>query len=165
MEYDPSQFSGTAPYYLRGRPPYSADLGRVLAEELGLDGTGTLVDVGAGPGTLAAQLAPLVDRVVVVEPDAGMLAEARRHLAASRVEHADLVAATAEQLPRLGVAPVRLVTFGQSFHRVDRLPVAEACTTCSSRAAPWCWSPTTTCGRRAGRCPASRRSRTRRSAS
>lgn len=126
VEYDPSQFTGTAPYYLRGRPPYSADLSRVLAEELGLDGTGILVDVGAGPGTLAAELGPLVERVVVVEPDAGMLAEARAHLAARGVGHADFVQATAEELPTLGLSPVRLVTFGQSFHRVDRLPVAEA---------------------------------------
>lgn len=123
VEYDPSQFTGTAPYYLRGRPPYSADLSRVLAERLGLDGTGILVDVGSGPGTLAAELAPLVARVIVVEPDAGMLAEARRHLAGREVE---FIQATAEELPTLGLPPVRLVTFGQSFHRVDRIPVAEA---------------------------------------
>lgn len=90
MEYDPTQFTGTAAYYLRGRPPYSAELCSVLTDELGLDGTGTLVDVGAGPGTLAAELAPLVGRVVVVEPDAGMLTEARRHLADRGVE-ADFV--------------------------------------------------------------------------
>jgi SAM-dependent methyltransferase len=126
VEYDPSQFTGTAPYYLAGRPPYSADLGRVLAEELGLDGTGTLVDVGAGPGILAAELGPLVERVVVVEPDAGMLAEARRHLATRGLTQVDFIQATAEELPKLGLSPARLVTFGQSFHRVDRLPVAEA---------------------------------------
>ena len=126
MEYDPSQFTGTAPYYLRGRPPYSADLSRVLAEELGLDGTGTLVDVGAGPGILAAELGSLVERVVVVEPDAGMLAEARRHLATRGLAQVDFIQATAEELPKLGLSPARLVTFGQSFHRVDRLPVAEA---------------------------------------
>jgi SAM-dependent methyltransferase len=126
VEYDPSQFTGTAPYYLRGRPPYSADLSRLLAEHLDLDGTGTLVDVGAGPGTLAAELGPLFEHVVVVEPDPGMLAEARRHLAERKVSHAELVQATAEELPTLGLSPARVVTFGQSFHRVDRLPVAEA---------------------------------------
>lgn len=126
MEYDPSQFAGTAPYYLRGRPPYSADLCRTLVHELGLDGTGTLVDVGAGPGTLAAELAALFERVVVVEPDAGMLAEARRHLEAGGIRHAAYCRATAEELRGLGLAPARVVTFGQSFHRVDRLPVAEA---------------------------------------
>ena len=38
--YDPTQFNGAARYYRQGRPPYSADLGGVLARELGLDGTG-----------------------------------------------------------------------------------------------------------------------------
>lgn len=126
MEYDPTQFTGTATHYLRGRPPYSADLSRVLAEELGLDGTGTLVDVGAGPGTLAAELGHLVADVVVVEPDPGMLAEARHHLTERGLERVDFVQATAEDLPGLGLPRARLVTFGQSFHRVDRLPVAAA---------------------------------------
>jgi hypothetical protein len=126
MEYDPSQFRGSAQYYLRGRPPYSARLAAVLAEALGLDGTGTLVDVGAGPGTLSAQLGNLFERVVVVEPDPDMLAEARRHLAEHQVGPAEFVQATAEELPRLGLAGARVVAFGQSFHRVDRISVANA---------------------------------------
>lgn len=126
MEYDPTQFTGTAPFYLRGRPPYSAALTAVLTEELGLDGTGVLVDVGAGPGTLAAALAPLFERVILVEPDEGMLDEARSHLAAGGVDRADFVRATAEELSSLGLPTPRVVTFGQSFHRVDQLPVAEA---------------------------------------
>jgi len=44
MEYDPTQFGGTARYYRRGRPPYSAQLGDVLARELGVDGNGGAVD-------------------------------------------------------------------------------------------------------------------------
>ncbi|HEX7355114.1 MAG TPA: hypothetical protein VF288_09815, partial [Mycobacteriales bacterium] len=34
--------------------------------------------------------------------------------------------ATAEELPGLRLSPARVVTFGQSFHRTDRLAVAEA---------------------------------------
>ncbi len=48
VEYDPTQFNGTARYYRQGRPPYSAQLTDVLARELKLDGTGQLLDVGAG---------------------------------------------------------------------------------------------------------------------
>ena len=126
MEYDPTQYLGAASYYLRGRPPYSAELPRVLADELGLDGTGHLVDVGSGPGTVGVQLAGLFERVTLVEPDPGMLAEARTHAAASTAAGSiGFVRATAEQLPRLGLAPVRTVTFGQSFHRTDRLVVAD----------------------------------------
>ena len=125
MEYDPTQYLGTAPYYLRGRPGYSAEMPRVLAEELGLDGTGHLVDVGSGPGIVGVQLAPLFDQVTLVEPDPDMLAEARSHAAAAGVGRVDFVRATAEQLPELGLRRPRVVTFGQSFHRTDRAVVAE----------------------------------------
>ncbi len=126
MEYDPTQYLGAAPFYLRGRPGYSADLADVLVGELGLDGTGHLVDVGSGPGTVGVQLARLFDRVTLVEPDPGMLAEARVHAAAAGLSSVDFVRATAEDLPELGLRPVRTVTFGQSFHRTNRGVVAEA---------------------------------------
>jgi SAM-dependent methyltransferase len=126
VEYDPTQYLGAAPYYLRGRPSYSADLPSVLADELDLDGTGQLVDVGSGPGIVGLQLTGLFERVTLVEPDPGMLAEARAQAAAAGVSSVDLVRATAEELPGLGLRPARVVTFGQSFHRTNRLVVAEA---------------------------------------
>ncbi len=98
-EYDPTQFSGTARYYRQGRPPYSAQLGDVLAGGLGLDGTGYLLDVGSGPGTVGVQLAPLFERVTLLEPDADMLAEARAHAATESVTAVDFVRATAEDCP------------------------------------------------------------------
>jgi ubiquinone/menaquinone biosynthesis C-methylase UbiE len=125
VEYDPTQYLGAAPYYLRGRPGYSADLPRVLADELGLDGTGHLVDVGSGPGTVAVQLASLFDHVTLLDPDPHMLAESRAHAAAAGLCAVDFVRATAEELPGLGLSPVRVVTFGQSFHRTNRLVVAK----------------------------------------
>lgn len=126
MEYDPTQFGGAAGYYLCGRPPYSAQLGQVLARELGLDGTGRLLDVGSGPGTVGVQLARLFKHVTLLEPDPGMLAEARAHAAAHGLTAVDFVQATAEDLPGLGLPPMRVVTFGQSFHRTDRVRVAAA---------------------------------------
>lgn len=125
MEYDPTQYLGAAPYYLRGRPGYSADLPSVLANELRLDGTGHLVDVGSGPGTVGVQLAALFDHVTLVEPDPDMLAEARAHAGAAGLSLVEFVRATAEELSGLGLSPVRVVTFGQSFHRMNRLLVAE----------------------------------------
>ena len=126
VEYDPTQYLGAAPYYLRGRPGYSAELPRVLADELNLDATGHLVDVGSGPGVVGIQLAPLFARVTLVEPDPQMLSEARTHAAATGVTSIDFVRATAEELPDLGLGPVQVVTFGQSFHRTSRLAVAES---------------------------------------
>jgi SAM-dependent methyltransferase len=125
VEYDPTQYLGAAPYYLRGRPGYSAELASVLADELGLDGTGHLVDVGSGPGTVGVQLAGLFDHVTLLEPDPDMLAQARSHAAAAGLSWFDFVGVTAEDLPELGLSPARLVTFGQSFHRTNRLVVIE----------------------------------------
>jgi ubiquinone/menaquinone biosynthesis C-methylase UbiE len=126
MEYDPTQFSGTARYYRQGRPPYSAQLADVLARELRLDGAGRLLDVGSGPGTVGVELAPLFEHVTLLEPDADMLAEARAHAEAAGLTAIDFVKATAEDLPRLGLQSMRVVAFGQSFHRTDRVRVAEA---------------------------------------
>lgn len=125
MDYDPTQYLGSAAHYLVGRPPYSAELGDVLARELGLDGAGHLLDVGCGPGVIAVQLAPLFERVTAIDPDPDMVLEARRHATASGLT-IDVRQARAEDIGILGIPSMRVVTFGQSFHRVDRTPVAEA---------------------------------------
>ncbi|PRZ42717.1 methyltransferase family protein [Antricoccus suffuscus] len=124
MDYDPSQYLGSAPHYLIGRPPYSAELADVVARELELDGSGHLLDVGCGPGVLAVQLAPLFELVTAIDPDPDMIAEARRHATAHAVT-LELRRARAEDIGMLDLPPMRVVTFGQSFHRVSRTPVAE----------------------------------------
>jgi SAM-dependent methyltransferase len=123
--YDPAAFRGAAPYYTVGRPAYSPQLCETLRGELGLDGAGRLLDVGCGPGTLALQLAPLFEEVVGLDPEPGMLREARRAARAQGVDHVRWIKGVAEDIDRLGVGPCRLVTFGQSFHRTDRQRVAD----------------------------------------
>src|SRR5690242_18987392 len=56
MPYDPTIYQGSATYYIHGRPAYSPALVPTLAAELGLDGSGRLLDVGCGPGVLAIAL-------------------------------------------------------------------------------------------------------------
>src|SRR5438045_581405 len=75
---DPDLFRGTAWFYARYRPDYPAALFDVLVEAFGLDGTGCLVDLGAGTGAMCLPLAHHVANVVAIDPDADMLAEARR---------------------------------------------------------------------------------------
>jgi len=115
-------YATAAPHYLRGRPPYSAQLPDVMGAEIGLDGTGTLIDVGCGPGILAVQLAPLFDTVIGIDPEPEMLAQARRHAADHHVT-ATWIEARAEDLATLDLPAPRLVTFGQSIHWTDRQPV------------------------------------------
>ncbi|PPS86802.1 class I SAM-dependent methyltransferase [Streptomyces sp. MH60] len=123
-EWDETLFSGTAAFYRRGRLPYAPGLADVLAEVLGLDGRGRLIDLGCGPGTVALPLAALFDEVVGVDPDAGMLAEAAREAAELGVaDKVRWVRARAEELPA-GLGDFTVATLAQSFHWMDREPVA-----------------------------------------
>jgi ubiquinone/menaquinone biosynthesis C-methylase UbiE len=126
VQFDPQAFEGTAAYYSIGRPPYSERLADTMVRELSLDGTDQLLDVGCGPGVLVLELARLFERIVALDPEAGMLAEGRRRCRQAGITNARWVQGAAEDIATLGTGPCRVVTFGQSFHRVRRLEVAEA---------------------------------------
>jgi SAM-dependent methyltransferase len=117
--WDPTLFEGAAPHYRSGRLPYAPGIADVLARELGLDGTGRLLDVGCGPGIVAELLAHLVAEVVGVDPDPGMIAEAER----AGIPRSTWVQLRAEELPA-GLGRFRVITFGASFHWMDRPRVA-----------------------------------------
>ncbi|HEX3205894.1 MAG TPA: methyltransferase domain-containing protein, partial [Propionibacteriaceae bacterium] len=53
-------------------------LAEALAEQLGLDGSGRLLDVGCGPGSLTLLLAPWFEQTTGIDADRDMLAEAKR---------------------------------------------------------------------------------------
>ena len=125
MPYDPTLYQGAAAHYRFGRPPYSAQLEQALTDELGLDGTGRLLDGGCGPGILTTRLAHLFEEAVGLDPDAGMLAEGRRAAEKQGITNIRWVRALAEDLPAAAPGPYRLVTFGQSFQWTDEPRVAE----------------------------------------
>ena len=124
--YDPTLFEGSAAHYRFGRPPYSPQLEAVLGEELGLDGSGRLLDGGCGPGILTIRLAHLFEEVVGLDPDAAMLAEGRRVVDERGIRNIRWVQARAEDLPEAAPGSYRLVTFGQSLHWTDEHRVMEA---------------------------------------
>jgi SAM-dependent methyltransferase len=94
-----------------------------MIDALGLDGTGRLLDVGCGPGTVTRAMAPHFAEVVGVDPDNGMLAEAERQAVRRGVTNASWVSARAEDLPA-GLGTFRVAVFAQSFHWTDRDHVA-----------------------------------------
>jgi SAM-dependent methyltransferase len=126
VPYDPTIYQGSAAYYARGRPPYSRALATTLAAEVGLDGSGRLLDVGCGPGILTIELAGCFAQALGLDPDAEMLAEGARRAVQAGIDNIRWVQALAEDLPKLDLGRFRLVTFGQSFHWTDRERVAEA---------------------------------------
>jgi len=125
MLWDELLYGGSAPYYARGRLPYPPELADALREELELDGTGRLLDVGSGPGSLALLLAPLFAEVVGIDADAGMVAEAEREARRLGVPNATWLHLRAEELPA-GLGTFRVAAFAQSFHWMDRERVAAA---------------------------------------
>ena len=125
VAYDPTIYLGSARYYAKGRPAYSAELASTLTTEAGLDGTGRLLDVGCGPGVVALELAGLFTEVIGLDPDAEMLGEAAGRAKELGVENARWVQARAEDIAQLRFGACRVVTFGQSFHWTDRERVAE----------------------------------------
>jgi SAM-dependent methyltransferase len=124
-EWDPSLYSGSAGYYTRGRAAYPPELATAFAAELELDGSGRLLDVGCGPGSLTLPLAGSFEEAVGLDADADMLGEASRLATAAGIRNCRWVHRRAEELPA-GLGRFRLVTFAQSFHWFDRARVAAA---------------------------------------
>src|SRR5687768_4555180 len=110
--WDDTLFKGAAPYYTRGRLPYATGLAQSMAEALGLDGRGRLLDLGCGPGVITLQLAHLFEEVVGLDPDGEMLAEAARLADERGIAHARWVHLRAEDLPA-GLGRFRVVTLAQ----------------------------------------------------
>ena len=123
--WDETLFAGSAAYYARGRFPYPQELADALRDELQLDGTGRLLDVGCGPGALTLVLSGLFEHAVGVDADEDMVAEARSEAARRGVTNAEFVHLRAEELPA-GLGHFELATFAQSFHWMDRQRVATA---------------------------------------
>jgi SAM-dependent methyltransferase len=123
-QWDPSLYSGSAAYYARGRIGYPAELAERLRVELQLDGSGRLLDVGCGPGSLTLLLAPLFEQAIGVDADAGMVAEATRRAAQSGVGNVAWRQLRGEELPA-DLGRFRVVSFAQSFHWMDRAAVAR----------------------------------------
>ncbi|MEU8503166.1 class I SAM-dependent methyltransferase [Streptomyces brevispora] len=122
-QWDSTLFRGSAAHYTRGRLPYAPGFAGVLADALGLDGRGRLLDVGCGPGTVTLGLARYVAEAVGLDPDEDMLTEARRRAALRGVRNVRWVTGRAEDLPA-GLGEFRALVFAQSFHWTERDRVA-----------------------------------------
>lgn len=91
----------------------------LLRDTFRFDGSGRLLDLGCGPGSVAIPLAHMFERVIAMDPEPDMLAEGKAVAARANVRNIEWVRGSSEDLsPDLGM--FRLVTMGESFHRMDR---------------------------------------------
>ena len=129
MSYDPTKiFLGTAHYCARYRPNYPTALFDYLVARFELGATTQVVDVGCGTGQIALGLASRGISVVALDPEPEMLAEANTQLLRAGLrQQVTLVLGRGEQLLELVEPPVRVVTFGASFHWMSREVVLHAC--------------------------------------
>jgi SAM-dependent methyltransferase len=124
LQWHPSLYAGSARYYATGRVSYPTALADALASELGLDGSGRLLDVGCGPGNFTLLLAPWFEQALGVDADRDMLAEAERRAAQAGIANVQWLQLRAEELPA-GLGGYQVVSFAQSFHWMDQLQVAR----------------------------------------
>ena len=124
-ERNPRLYAGAAEFYPRGRMAYPQELAEQLTVALGLDGSGRLLDVGCGPGSLTLLLAGRFAQAVGIDADGGMVREAARLAAAAGVSGVSWRQMYAEDLPG-DLGHFQVATFAQSFHWMDRHKVAKA---------------------------------------
>lgn len=117
LPFEPRRFRTAARHYLTGRPPYSPRLIRRVAELTSLPIDARVLDLGCGPGILAAAFAPFVAEVLAVDPEPEMLRIARETF--GDVGNIRFLQGSSYDLsPEFG--RFQLVTMGRSFHWMDR---------------------------------------------
>jgi predicted RNA methylase len=124
MEQAQSLFRGTAAYYGRYRVPYPREVFDWIANEYQLDGRGRLLDGGCGTGQVALSLSYLFDEVIALDPDREMLRACERAAHERGATNIRFLNSRTEDVTH-EVAPLRLATFGASFHWMDRVFVAD----------------------------------------
>ncbi|WP_327412136.1 class I SAM-dependent methyltransferase [Streptomyces sp. NBC_01233] len=117
-------YASAAPYYVRYRPAYPAEFYELLADRFALDGSQTVLDLGAGPGPITLALAPLADQVYAVDPEPAMLAEGARLAEERGLTNTSWLAADAAGIGRLCLPRIDLCVIGRAFHLMDRTRVA-----------------------------------------
>ncbi len=118
-------FAGVADDYQRYRVPYPDEVFDWIVREYGLDSRGRLLDAGCGTGYACLPLSTWFEDVVAIDPEPDMLRVAACAAHERGVTNVRFLRLSAEEVPR-ALAPLRLVTFGNSFHWTDRVKVAHA---------------------------------------
>jgi SAM-dependent methyltransferase len=121
--FESGLFEGTADDYDRYRLPYPDALIERIREDLRLDGTGGLVDLGAATGFVARALRPFFADVIAVDPEPDMV-EYGRARSAREGDGIEWRLGRAEDVD-FPPGSLDVVASGNAFHRFDRPVVAK----------------------------------------
>ena len=110
------RFASTVEFYARYREPYPQKFFRQVADEIGLHGDESLLDIGCGPGLLAIGFAPFVRGCTGLDPEPRMLAAAKAAAAEVGVS-LSLIQGTVEEFPTTQTYDV--ITIGRALHWFD----------------------------------------------
>ena len=118
------RFASTVAYYETARPPYGAAFFEAVAQQVGLDGSQRLLDVGAGPGVLAIGFAPCCRDVVGVDPEPGMVEAAHAAAQTAGATVRFIEGRFEDAAAKLGAFDI--VTIGRAIHWLDPEPARAA---------------------------------------
>ncbi len=118
---NPSRYDQAAESYDEGRLPYSKRLIEHVVAAAGVGPDSTVLDLGCGPGTIANVIAEHCGHVIAVDPSEAMLEAGRRNAP----DNVTYVQGSSDDLSFID-RPIQLVTFGRSFHWMDRAATLKA---------------------------------------
>ena len=113
------RFASTVEFYARYREPYPSKFFQKVAEQIGLHGDESLLDVGCGPGMLAVGFAPFVGSCTGLDPEPLMIAAAKDAAAEAGVA-LSLIHGRIEEFPM--TQPYDVITIGRAHHWLERAP-------------------------------------------
>jgi len=122
--FEPRRFKTTVEYYVRGRLAYPQELIEHVVGLTALKREDAVLDLGCGPGFLAAAFAPAAERVVGIDPEPAMLAAAKRY---ARDNGVNVQFRLGSSYDLSGLCDrFFLVTMGRSFQWTDRAATLQA---------------------------------------
>ncbi|MFT4064595.1 class I SAM-dependent methyltransferase [Paraburkholderia sp.] len=118
IPFVPDRFKDNAAHYLMGRPAYSPQLIRRVAQSCELRGSHRLLDLGCGPGQLSLAFSSWVGAGLALDPGEDMLRIAAGLGAGLAPNIAYRNGSSYDLSPALG--QFRLAVIGRAFHWMDR---------------------------------------------
>ena len=124
LKMNENKFDGLGETYAKFRPAYAPGFLDYLFSDFGLDKNSVIADVGAGTGILTKQLLDRGCKVIAVEPNSDMRAEAEKNLK----EFAGFVSVNGtSESTGLNDCVVDCVTAAQAFHWFDAVRFKMEC--------------------------------------